>query len=198
MNTIEIKSKGMKKEDFARLKSVMACASKDSTRPAINRVLVESTQGGITVIATDGKRLRMDRFKFKAEPGLYEVKSCNAKSVFMVQSSEKLAYPTYGQVIPEHGKRAAYSLEGRGKKFVLWAASALGCYLDPKLVEIGADEEVTLYIQKNRPHLSPALVQNKTTTLVVMPITPNEPWASELESIKANLIRHQEKERQAA
>jgi len=198
MNTIEIKSKGAAKEDFARMKSVIACASKDSTRPAINLVLVESAKSGITVTATDGRRLRSDTFEIEAEPGLYEIKTCNARSVFMVQSAEKLAYPTYGQVIPAHGKREAYSLEGRGKRFVLWAASALGCYLDPKLVEVGEDEEVTLHIQKNAPHLSPALVKNKTTTLVVMPITPRWPWTSELEAIKADLVRNREKERQAA
>lgn len=198
MNTIEIKSKGMKKEDFARLKSVIACTTKDPTRPALNKVLVESDEEGVTFTATDGKRLRSDRFAINAEPGLYDVKMCNAKLILMMQSTEKLNYPTYGQVIPAHGKREAYSLNGRGKKFVLWAASALGCYLDPQLVEIGEDEEVTLYLQKKSPHLSPALVQNKTTTLVVMPMNLTESWTSELEAIKDDLLQRRLKEPKAA
>jgi hypothetical protein len=199
MNTIEITSKGAGKKDFVRLKSVIACVSKDPTRAAINLVQVEAAKGGIVVTATDGRRLRSDRFKFKAEPGLYKIKTCNARTVFLVQSRDKMVFPNYGQVIPLHGKQNAYSLDGRGKKFVLWAASALGCYLDPKLVAVGEDEAVTLHIQKNAPHLSPVLVKNKTTTLVVMPITPNEPWTRELEAIKADLVRLREKEeRQAA
>ena len=198
MNTIEVTNKGVTKETFARLRSVIACASKDPTRAVINLVLVEEGKGGITITATDGTRLRSDTFEIEAEPGLYEIKSCNAKSVFMVQNDEKLAYPVYGQVIPAHGKQDAYALEGRGKRFVLWAASALGCYLDPKLVEVGEEEEVTLYIQKKSPHLSPALVKNTTTTLVVMPITPHWPWFHELEAIKADQFQGLEKEQQAA
>ena len=133
MNTIEIINTPKCKADFARMKSVVTCASKDSTRPAINLVQVETVKGGITITATDGKRLRSDKFKLKAEPGLYEIKTSNAKVVFLAESNEKLAYPTYEQVIPAHGKRAAYSLSGKGKKFVLWAASALGCYRPPLL-----------------------------------------------------------------
>lgn len=121
------------------MKLVLTCASKDSTRPAINKVLVEQAKEGITVTATDGRRLRSDQFKLKAEPGLYDIKTSNAKSVFMVLSQEGLVFPTYQQVIPSHGKRTAYALNGVGGKFVLWAASALGCYVDPKLVVVGAE-----------------------------------------------------------
>jgi hypothetical protein len=82
---------------------------------------------------------------------------------------------------------------------VLWAASALGCYLDPKLLEVAEDEVVTLYIQKRAPHLSPALVKNKTTTLVVMPINPDGAWLRQIEAIKIDQMQLLEKEeRQAA
>ena len=90
---------------FARMRAVTACASKDSTRPAINLVQVETVKGGIIITATDGKRLRSDKFKIKAEPGLYEIKTPNAKIVFLAESKDKLVYPTYEQVIPAHGKQ---------------------------------------------------------------------------------------------
>ena len=198
MNIIELINTPKSKADFARMKSVVACASKDPTRLAINLVLVEAVRGGIIVTATDGKRLRSDKFKIKAEPGLYNIKTSNAKVVFLAESKDKLVYPTYEQVIPVHGKRAAYSLSGKGKKFVLWAASAQGCYLDPKQVALGDDEAVTLYVQKNSPELSPALLKNATTTMVVMPFTPNGAWNSDLEAIKQDLFRRRQKERKAA
>jgi len=198
MNTIELTNNKHTKKDFIRMRSVLACASKDSTRPAINLVLVEAVKGGITVTATDGKRLRSDKFKLKAEPGLYEIKTSNAKVVFLAESNGKLVFPTYEQVIPVHGKRVAYALSGKGKKFVLWAASALGCYLDPKLVTIGDDEFISLYIQKSAPELSPALLKNKDTTMVVMPFTGTDGWSRELETIKQDLFKRREKERKAA
>ena len=197
MNTIEI-TKKESKADFARLRSVIACLSKDPTRAVINLLLVEKAQDGVIITATDGRRLRSDNFDFQVEAGLYEVKTCNAKSIFMVQSSEKSAYPNYEQIIPPHGEHSAYTLNGQGKMFVLWAASALGCYLDPKLVEVGEDEEVSLFIQKKSPHLSPALVRNKTTTFVLMPISTHWPWAYEIERIKSEIAKHREEEKKAA
>jgi len=107
MNTIEIMNTHTNRGRFTRMRSVVACASKDSTRPAINLVLVEAVKGGIVVTATDGKRLRSDKFKIKAEPGLYEIKTSNAKSVFLAESTGKLVYPTYERAIPVHGKRCS-------------------------------------------------------------------------------------------
>ena len=198
MNTIELTNASPMKDDFARMKLVLACASKDSSRPAINRVLVEKVKGGITITATDGKRLRTDRFKLKAEPGMYLIKTSNAKSIFMAQCHEGLTYPTYQQVIPSHGMRKAYVLSGRGKKFVLWASSALGCYLDPKLVAVGDEEDVSLHIQKNDPLLFPAVLKNKNTTMVVMPFRANAPWSRELETIKQDLFKKTHMSRKAA
>ncbi len=198
MNTIELTKTPKNKDDYARMKLVLACASKDSTRPAINKVLVETTKGGITITATDGKRLRSDQFRIKAEPGLYDIKTSNAKSVFMVLSQEELVFPTYQQVIPSHGKRTAYALNGVGGKFVLWAASALGCYVDPRLVALGEDEVVTLYVQKEHPNRSPMLLKNKDTTMVVMPFHVDGRWSQEVETIKQDLFRQREKEQKAA
>jgi hypothetical protein len=46
--------------DFQRMKSVLVCASKDQTRYTITKVLVKRAAEGITVTATDGRRLRTD------------------------------------------------------------------------------------------------------------------------------------------
>lgn len=198
MNTIDMTSNGPMKKDFARMKCVLACASKDSTRPAINKIRVEQDGDMIMVTATDGTRLRSDRFKIKAEPGLYDVKTCNAKAIFMAQSNEGLLYPNHRQVIPYDDKQHAYALKGKGPRFVVWAASALGCYIDPKLVALGEDEAVTLFVQKTNPNLSPMLVKNTNTTLVVMPIRIDREWGDKLESIKADLFKHREDEQKAA
>ena len=151
MNTIEITNKNPMKKMFARMKSVLACASKDPTRPVINKVLVEKNGDTLTITATDGTRLRSDRFKIKAEPGLYDIKSCNAKGLFMAKSEEGLVYPNHRQVIPSAQKEHAYSLTGKGPHFVLWAASALGCYIDPKLIALADDEPVTLSDLTKKP-----------------------------------------------
>jgi hypothetical protein len=199
MNTIEVTKEKHNHADFARLRSVLACASKDPARYAISKVLVETSDEGITVIATDGKRLRTDRFSLEAEAGLYDVKVNSAKTVFLSQCEEELVFPNHRQVIPRSGKDDAYALEGTGKRFVLWATSALGCYLDPKLVELSDDEEVTLHIRKDAPGMSPALLVNDTTTLVVMPIRVD--WAQEVEDIRTEIARRiieQEEEAVAA
>jgi len=43
---------------------------------------------------------------------------------------------------------------------------------------------VTLYVQKKRPDISPAVVKNDETTMVLMPFTVTEPWRMELEAIR--------------
>ena len=71
-------------------------------------------------------------------------------------------------------------------------------YMDPKLVDIGDDEAVTLYVQKVKPNLLPMLLKNKNTTMVVMPFTVDGRWSEELETFKADLFRQREKEQKAA
>ncbi len=201
MNTLELTNDKHTRADFARLRSVLACASKDSTRHVITKVLVEQHEDGITVIATDGRRLRTDRFSLEAEPGIYDIKVNTARTVFLTMSDEDLVFPNHRQVIPRHGKDDTYALEGTGKRFAQWATSALGCYLDPSLIELGSDEPVTLHVQKNDPGMSPALLMNDTTTLVVMPIRIDRDWAQQVEQIHLEIARkviEQEQEQQEA
>lgn len=198
MNTIEVTKEKHNKDDFARLRSVLACASHDPTRHVINKVKVERDKDGIAIIATDGRRLRMDRFGIEAKPGLYDIRANTARSVFLSECTEDLAYPDYTQAIPSSGKRNAYSLEGTGRKFVLWASAALGCYVDPRLVEVGDDEPLTLVVQKDAPHLSPVLLKSTKTTMVVMPVNVDGPWARELEAIRQDLFGRRGKGRKAA
>jgi hypothetical protein len=201
MNTIEVTKEKHNKADFARLRSVLACASHDPARYVISKVKVEKHEEGITIIATDGRRLRCDRFDMEAEPGLYDIKVNTARTVFLTMCKEELVFPNHRQVIPRHGKDDAYALQGTGGSFVQWATSALGCYLDPALIELGEDEEVTLYIQKHDPCLSPALLVNDTTTLVIMPIRMDSEWVGQIEEIRLEMARkiiEQEQEQQEA
>ena len=196
MNTIELKNERQTKADFARMKSVLACASKDSTRHVITKVLVEKDEDGINVIATDGRRMRRDRFNLEAEAGIYDIKVNSAKSVFLTQCQEELIFPSYRQVIPISTGAAVYTLEGVGRQFVLWATANLGCWIDPKLVAMGDDEAVTLHIQKIDPKRSSVLVSNETTTLVVMPMMLDHHWIQQLEAIQMErvLLKIKEKE----
>jgi hypothetical protein len=189
MNTIELTQDRYNRADFARLRSALACASKDATRRAINQVLVESDEDGITVIATDGRRLRTDRFNLDVMAGLYEIKLNTGKTIFLSESSEEGGFPNHRQVIPDRDSKHAYALRGTGKQFVLWATSALGCWLDPKLVELGEDEEISLFIQRDTPERSPVLLMNDTTTLVIMPIQVDQPWVREVEAIRSTIER---------
>jgi hypothetical protein len=197
MNTIELTKDRHNRADFDRLRSALACAAKDSTRRAITQVLVEKDKEGITVIATDGRRLRTDRFNLDVEAGLYEIKLNTGKRVFLSESSEEGGFPNHRQVIPARTQEHAYKLRGSGKQFVLWATSALGCWLDPKLVALGEDEEISLFIQRDTPELSPVLLVNDTTTLVIMPILVDQPWVREIEAIRSTIERQAIKEETA-
>jgi len=101
-----------------------------------------------------------------------------------MRNKEKLTFPKTEQVIPSLDPLDAYALKGMGSRFVIWASSALGCMLSPDLIALSDDEGVTLYVQKKRPDISPAVVKNDETTLVLMPFTVTEPWRMELETIR--------------
>jgi len=189
MNTLELMNERHTKRDFARLKAVLACASKDATRHAITKVLVERDEDGITVTGTDGRRLRRDRFQMEAEPGIYDIKVCTGRVVVLEECTERLTFPDYRQVLPRDGEDDAYALEGIGKRFVLWATAGLCCWVDPALVELGDDEAVTLHLQKDDPGLGPVLARNADTTFVVMPMRLDNPWIAELEAIRFERTR---------
>ena len=182
-NTIELNSKKDRYE-FRRMKAVTACVSTDPTREAIQNVRVEKDGEGILVIGTDGRRLRADHFDIEVTPGTYEVKARTASTLFLVKSRSRLKFPDWRQVIPSVKPKDAHAFQGMGKRFVLWACAGLGCYIDPALVELRDDEGITLYIQKKGPGLSPALLKNETTTLVLMPIRCTESWAREIEGLR--------------
>jgi hypothetical protein len=188
MNTIELTNDKYTKADFARMKSMLGCASKDSTRHVITKVLVETQEEGITITATDGRRMRSDHFGIEAEAGIYDIKVNSGKLIMLTKCSEDLVFPSYRQVIPNSEPENAYALHGTGKRFVLWATSALGCYLDSKLVEVGANEIVTLYINKSDPRRYPALLVNDVTTMVVMPYSDDGRWIREVEAIQQERI----------
>ena len=158
---------------------------------------MEQHEDGITVIATDGRRMRSDCFSLEAEAGIYDIKVNSAKAVFLTECQEELVFPNHRQVIPKSTDEIAYALEGRGKQFVLWATAALGCWIDPKLVELGEEEAVTLYLQKDDTKLAPVLLQNDQTTLVVMPMRLDHPWIRDLETIQRERVLESLEEREA-
>ena len=184
---IEFTSTRETRSDFNRLRSLLMCVSDDPTRKALHQVLVESIEdeeGMMILTATDGRRLRSDRFELDASPGTYEIIANTAKGAYLAKSRKKVNYPNHRQVIPSTSPESTHCLKGTGKNFVVWAASALGCMLDVKLLAIREDEEVTLSIQKEQPNLSPVVLKNEKTTFVLMPVRPEAPWVHELESLR--------------
>jgi hypothetical protein len=170
--------------DFRRMKRLLSCASKDPTRPVINKVQVKKTESGITITATDGRRMRTDRFDLEAAPGIYDIKVNSGTSVFLMKNRERLKFPDTGRVIPSLDPQDAYALKGPGKCFVVWAAAAQGCLLDPERIALAEDEAVTLYVQKLRPDLSPAVMKNADTLFLLMPCRVKEAWGQQLEQIR--------------
>jgi hypothetical protein len=170
--------------DFRRMKRLLSCASKDPTRPVINKVQVKKTESGITITATDGRRMRTDRFDLEAAPGIYDIKVNSGSSVFLMKNREGLRFPKTEQVIPSLDPQDAYALKGPGKCFVVWAAAAQGCLLDPERIALAEDEAVTLYVQKLRPDLSPAVMKNADTLFLLMPCRVKEAWGQQLEQIR--------------
>jgi hypothetical protein len=46
-----------------------------------------------------------------------------------------------------------------------------------------------LFIQRDTPALSPVLLVNDTTTLVIMPIQVDQPWVREINAIRSTIER---------
>lgn len=190
MDMIELENNRNTRPEFRRMKAVLSCASDDPARAVLSKVLVEGAEGGgIEITATDGKRLRRDRFGIDAKPGVYEIKANTGKTVLLARCEEELVFPNYRQAIPGSDEQSAYALAGRGRQFVLRAAAGLGCYLDPALVELGEDESVVLHLQKDDLKLGPVLARNEDTVLVVMPLRLDQPWVRQLEEIQAERLR---------
>lgn len=154
---------------FDRIRHVAACRGRDRMQPALQRVWVEEVKGGITVTACDGVRLRRDFFVLRTKPGLYDVKANSTKQIVLEYCEILLRYPEYRKLIPATD-RNAYAVSGKGAGFVLWAASVLGACVDPKLMAIGDDEMMDVFVQKSDPGNSPVLLKNKTSLLVIMPV----------------------------
>jgi hypothetical protein len=181
---IELTNTADTKADFLRLRTLLGCVSGDATRPVLHNVEVESEDGLVTLTATDGTRLRRDTFKIEASPGVYEIKANTGRMIYLVKSRKRLRYPNHRQVVPSLKPKDTYQLKGKGSRFVLWAASTFGCRLDPALIPLRDDESVTLFIQKKSPGLSPAVLQNDTTMVVVMPTRCTDSWVREIEELK--------------
>ena len=183
MNTIELIKDKHNKPAFDRMRTLLKCISSDPTRDVIGKLKVEQEDDAIRLIATDGRRLRTDLFEMKAEPGLYDVKTNTAKMIFLAKSDCELTFPNWKQVMPN--PKAAWSFTGTGRNFVIWASSGLGCLIDPDLIALGDHETVTLSIQKDCPELSPVLLKNDTTSVVIMPLRLKEPWIEQIQQIRA-------------
>ena len=94
--------------DFQRMKLLLACASKDPTRSIINKVLVKKAAAGVTITATDGRRMRIDHFMIEAAAGIYDIKVNSGSGIFLMRNKEKLTFPKTEQVIPSLDPLDAY------------------------------------------------------------------------------------------
>lgn len=169
--------------DFARMKRLLGCVSNQPGREVLRRVKVEKETDRLRITATDGKRLRSDLFDLQAAEGVYDIRAASASQILLTKNKDRLRFPDWRQVLPDENK--ARSFKGRGSNFIVWAAAALGCRVDPKLLAVGEDEEITLFIQEEQPGLSPLLLKNKNTLHVIMPVRIDEPWVREVDSIRS-------------
>jgi hypothetical protein len=190
---IELKNGGKRDSDFHRLRCVLACVGKDRMRPELQRVFVEAAKGGVYAVGCDGKRLRRDLFKLKAEPGLYEIEINNSREIRLVPSKVLLRYPDYRKVIPKCGDHDVYAISGKGSRFVMWVGAALGCYVDPMLMALGGDEKVEVFVKKTDAGASPLVVRNERSLLVVMPMTLDDGVAGVLDGMQLDRLRRQRK-----
>lgn len=167
---------------FTRMKRLLECVSSDPTRAVLQRVKVEKEGEQTRITATDGRRLRSDLFDLQAAEGVYDIRANTATQVLLTKNKERLRFPNWRQVLPREEK--AWALKGCGKNFVLWAGSSLGCRIDPKLVSVTENEEITLFIQREEPALNPVMLKNDTTIHIIMPVRVDEPWVAELDRIR--------------
>jgi hypothetical protein len=162
-------------------------------RPELRGVLVEKFKGGgVYVVGCDGARLRRDYFGMQAAPGLYDVRSNSAKGIVLEPCKVLLRYPNYRKVVPASGG-SAYSVSGKGSRFVLWAAAALGACVDPKLMALGDDETMDIFIQKEDPGSSPLMLKNNQTLMVVMPVLLDAGIGEQLAGMQLDRLRRQRK-----
>jgi len=193
MKAIEMKCGGKRDVDFQRMQCVLSCLGKDRMRPELHRVLIEAAKNGVYVIGCDGKRLRRDLFKLKAEPGLYEIEANNSRVIRLVPTKVLLRYPDYRKVIPKCDGRNAYAVSGKGSRFLMWVGAALGCFVDPKLMAFDDEEKVEVFIQKTDGGTSPLMVRNDYTLTIVMPMTLDDGIGEQLDRMQLDRFRRQRK-----
>lgn len=183
-NTIELIRTKQNAGDFRRMKKLLECASTDPTRDVIRYISVEKEEDAIRMIATDGKRLRADLFKIEAAPGLYEIKANTGQMIFLTKSCSRMKFPDWRQAVPSAMESDVHAFTGCGHNFIIWVTAGLGCLIDPKLIALAEEEEVSLLLQKNDPGQHPALMQNETTLFILMPIRATEPWYERIRQIR--------------
>lgn len=170
--------------DFNRLRYVLSCISSDQNKPELKRVKIEKSGAGVTIVATDGRRLRKDYFGFHMAPGIYDIKKNTKTTVQISQCLEELHYPFYRHVIPTFDSDKGLSFEITGKPEALWACAASGQYLDPDLLEIGNHETFELKVPSSS-HPEAALLANEHTTFVIMSMKASEEFKKQLKSVRS-------------
>ncbi|VGO17684.1 hypothetical protein PDESU_06286 [Pontiella desulfatans] len=190
MKAIELKNGDRGDPDFHRMRSLLACVGKDKMRPELHYILVEKTKGGVYAVGCDGLRLRRDLFRIKAEPGLYEIEVNNAREIRLVFSPIKVRYPDYRKVIPNLEPESTYSVVGKSPRFAMWIGAALGCYVDPKLMPLDADEFGEVFVQKKDGYIMPLTFRNDLSLVVVMPMKLDGKISEQLQSMQLGRLRH--------
>jgi hypothetical protein len=189
VKVIQMKNGGRADPDFHRWRQLLVCVGKDKMRPELSYVLVEKTSGGIYAVGCDGLRLRRDLFRIKVEPGLYEIEVNNVREIRLVPSPVKVRYPDYRKVIPRMDPESTYSVVGKSPRFAMWIGAALGCYVDPKLVPLDADEFGEVFIQKKDGYIMPLTFRNDLSLVVVMPMKLDGNVSEQLQSMQLDRLR---------
>jgi hypothetical protein len=190
MKAITMKNGGRADPDFQRMRSVLASVGRDKKRPELGYVLVERTRGGVYAVGCDGLRLRRDLFRFSVEPGLYEIEVNNVREIRLLLSSMNVRYPDYRKVIPSLERQTTYSAVGKSPRFAMWIGAALGCYVDPKLVPLDADEFGEVFVQKKDRYIMPLTFRNDLSLVVVMPMKLDGNISEQLQGMQLDRLRH--------
>lgn len=100
-------------------------------------------------------------------------------------------YPDYRKILPNVEPQSTYSAVGKSPRFAMWVGAALGCYVDPKLVPLDADEFGEVFVQKKDGYIMPLTFRNDHTLVVVMPMKLDGNAAEQLDRMQLDrLMRH--------
>lgn len=154
--------------NFAKIYFVLQAKAKDSSRFAIESVLIEKGD----IVATDGRVLYCLNIKHSFEPGLYEVIKCTKSSIILLTNDNAGKFPTWRDIIPEH--ETYFTVQG-GYGLAYFISQVLGC-LGKKNVTVNyeylkplADLDMTWDVYFGNPD-RPVYFVSDNLSAIIMPV----------------------------